>query len=430
MKFKKKAILFFILVLAFIIRLYKIDNPVADWHSWRQADTAAVARNFIKFGFDPLRPRYDDLSNIASGKDNPMGWRMVEFPLYQLVGAGIFKIIGIFSIEVWLRLVTVFASVGSTYFLYKIGEKLVNPRFGLVSAFLFSVIPYSIYYGRTILPESLAVFFALGALVFFAKIKGRTPLFFYSLSAAFASSAILVKPTAGFLLVPIAYLAFKRNGLGKTLKSPLTYIFLFIVFTPFVLWRLWIQNFPEGIPSYEWLLNGDGIRFKGAWFYWLFGERIAKLILGYWGVFFLGLGILSKAGKKSGLFFHWLGLGAISYLIIFATGNVKHDYYQIIIIPSIVFYTALGTELIIKNAGKMFNRIPSYFLLLTFYFLLFALSWHDVRTFYWINNSKIVEAGKKADKILPKDAKVLLRTEETQLFYTKQIVKAGQSDLK
>ena len=36
-------------------RLYRVTGPVADWHSWRQSDTAAVARNFTKFGFDPFR---------------------------------------------------------------------------------------------------------------------------------------------------------------------------------------------------------------------------------------------------------------------------------------------------------------------------------------------------------------------------------------
>ncbi|KKS90138.1 MAG: hypothetical protein UV66_C0008G0013, partial [Candidatus Woesebacteria bacterium GW2011_GWA1_43_12] len=34
-----------ILVLAFVVRLWRIDAPLADWHSWRQSDTAAVARN-------------------------------------------------------------------------------------------------------------------------------------------------------------------------------------------------------------------------------------------------------------------------------------------------------------------------------------------------------------------------------------------------
>ena len=90
--------IFCIAVLTFAVRMYRISEPIADWHSWRQADTAAVARNFIRFGIDPLHPRFDDLSNIPSGKDNPKGWRMLEFPLYQLVATIGYKLEGFVTI--------------------------------------------------------------------------------------------------------------------------------------------------------------------------------------------------------------------------------------------------------------------------------------------------------------------------------------------
>jgi len=53
---KKSCFIYFclglVMVLALVLRLYKIDIPLADHHSWRQADTAAVARNFVKENFD------------------------------------------------------------------------------------------------------------------------------------------------------------------------------------------------------------------------------------------------------------------------------------------------------------------------------------------------------------------------------------------
>jgi len=54
-------ILFLILVAGLSFRLYKISSPLADLHSWRQADTSAVTRNFVKRGIDLSHPRYDDL---------------------------------------------------------------------------------------------------------------------------------------------------------------------------------------------------------------------------------------------------------------------------------------------------------------------------------------------------------------------------------
>ena len=93
------AIIGVILFVALILRLYKINTPLADLHSWRQADTAAVARNFVTDGIDLLHPRYDDLSGRESGRENPQGYRMVEFPLYNSLIAYAYKSLPLFS---WL----------------------------------------------------------------------------------------------------------------------------------------------------------------------------------------------------------------------------------------------------------------------------------------------------------------------------------------
>lgn len=348
----------FIFILAFVLRLYRIDAPLGDWHSWRQSDTAAVARNYLKFGFDALRPRYDDVSSIPSGIDNPMGYRMVEFPLYQLIGAGLVKLYPL-PIEVWLRLVTVVASAMTAVLL---------TRWNFIAGFVYAVLPYSVFYGRTILPETLAVFFAMLSLFLLPK---RTVL-----SAIAAALALLVKPTTIFLLFPAAIIIERRMIL-----------YWIITLVPFGMWRQWISQFPEGIPAYSWLLNSNNIRFKGAWFHWLFAKRIGELILGFWGLIPFGLGM-------RGLFLTW-GLGPLLYLIVFATGNVQHDYYQILLLPAVSLFVAHGLR-----------RMPWFLACVSFLFML-AFSWYTIRTYYWINRPDIVEAGKLADHMLPKDAKVI-----------------------
>ena len=422
----EKIILFSIIFLAFIVRLYKIDNPVADWHSWRQSDTSAVTRNFTKFGFDLLHPRYDDLSNIASGKDNPQGYRFVEFPLYNSLTFllhNVFAQISL-SIEIWGRLVSIFASLASTYFLYLICKKFLNTKTALLSAFFFSFLPYNVFYSRTILPESLMVACTLAMTWFFIKwlelinnesrqgrgssieASGQLAINNYYLLALFsAAAALLLKPFAGFLFIPLIYLIWKKKGF-KGFFNPLVILFFGCSVVPFFLWRFWIARFPEGIPAWQWLLNGDGIRFKGAFFYWLFGERLGKLILGYWGLPFLFLGIITKP-KKENLFFHWWGIAMFVYISVVATGNVKHDYYQIITIPIICIFLAKGAYFLLNEGKKIFSIVTCYMLYVICILLMFALSWHEIRTFYWINKPEIVEAGQIADKVLPKNAKVI-----------------------
>ena len=59
-----KWVLVAIFVLGFIIRLYRFDNTVADWHAFRQSDTNAVSTIFAREGINLLYPRYFDISNI------------------------------------------------------------------------------------------------------------------------------------------------------------------------------------------------------------------------------------------------------------------------------------------------------------------------------------------------------------------------------
>src|SRR3990167_2229123 len=118
MKIKDLITILVILIIALSVRLYKIDTPLADFHSWRQVDTASVARNFAERDFNLLRPRYHDLSNIQSGMENPEGYRYVEFPTYNAIIAALYKYIPLTSLEIYGRLVTVFFSLTTIAILY------------------------------------------------------------------------------------------------------------------------------------------------------------------------------------------------------------------------------------------------------------------------------------------------------------------------
>lgn len=402
-------ILAIIILAAFIVRLYRIDNPVADWHSWRQADTSAVTRNFVKDGIDLLHPRFDDLSNIPSGKENPQGYRFVEFPLYNAAAAGMFNIFNKFSIEMWGRLVTIFSSILSIIFLFLLVRKYLGLRVGLLTAFFFGFLPYNIYYSRTILPDPSMVMAILGGTYFFDRWISQNVIrmtLWYVLAILFTASAFLLKPFALFFTLPIIYLAFRKWGIRLLIK-PQLWLFAILTLAPLILWRNWIQQFPEGIPVFDWLFNENDIRFKGAFFQWIFADRIGRLILGYWGLALLVLGFIRKLNQKEGLFFLSFIASSLIYLFVMAGGNVKHDYYQILIIPTLAIFLAKGADLLLSAPREFFSRITCYLLLVTCLLFMFSFSWYFVRDYFNINNEEIIKAGKIVDQLTPKDAKVI-----------------------
>lgn len=397
-------ILCLIVLLALTLRLYKIDRPIADWHSWRQADTAAVSRNFIKEGYNPFIPRYDDMSAQANDLDNPNRYRFVEFPTFNSIIYVVWLLTGVSTTAA--RLVTVFITLLSTILLYLLVRRFSTVREAQIAAFIFATLPYNVFYSSAILPAPLMVFCILALYLCFIKWLKDEKLFFLVLSIAFANLAILTWPIALFFMLPLVYLTLQKFG-TTFLTKPALYSFAAASLAPFLIWRIWMTRFPEGIPSWQFLLNDANIRFKGAFFRWLIAERMGKLILTVGGFSLFVIGVISKPSKSENYFYFWWLAAVIMYFIVFASGNVRHDYYQIPAVPIFAVFMAKGLTNLIWAKGIEINKSIAKVLAVFLIILTYAFGFYEVRGYYWINRPQIVEAGKAVDKIIPKDAAII-----------------------
>lgn len=393
-----------ILVGGFGVRLYGINNPIADWHSWRQVDTASVSKIFVEEGIDLLHPKYHDVSKIQTGYENPNGYRYVEFPIFNLAHATLSQTFPALSFDALGRMVSIISALLTTYFLFGIGTKLFNKWVGLSSAFFYAFLPFNVYFTRVILPDPMAVMFGIGSVFFFTHYINSKKALLLILSAIFFAIAMLVKPHAIFFGLPLAYLYFSKNTLADAMKSKSLFIALDIALVPFLLWRIWMYQ-PEllrGIAHWEWSFNGNGIRFRPSFWMWIFGERVGKLILGVWGIFPFLYGALS--GKKLTIVHAFL-LGAFLYVSIFASANVMHDYYQTFITPAISIALGVGVYEIWTN--KNFNFFVGKIGLGFAIGMMFLLSFYAIRDNWRINDTGMVGAGREADALLPADALVI-----------------------
>lgn len=403
----QRVIILAVLTIGLYVRLINLNNPIADWHSHRQVDTVAVTQIYSQNGFDFLHPRYFDVSSTQSGRANPQGYRMVEAPIYNSISLAFHNIFHQ-NIEISSRLVSVALSLLSGLFIFLFVFQTTHLFLpSIFSLFIFMVLPFNVYYSRTTLPEPTAVFFMTLALYSFSK-----NIYFSALALALA---ILVKPYTAIILLPTILVINKKNY--KLI------FFGFISLLPFVLWRLWISQFPQGIPVSNWLLNNGNTTTFPAWFhgydlsflnklvalrphwwYWLFQDRLANLILGVYGIIPLFLGLAYQRKHSQAISISLL-LGIILYFIVVAQGNIQHDYYQVLIIPSLSIICGLGNFYIFQIIFK------NYFLKISSLIIIFALStyfsYHKVKEYYKINNPNIITAGQKVDKVTPKDSIVI-----------------------
>lgn len=395
-----------ILFLGLWVRLYKLDNPVADWHSWRQADTAAVARNFYKEGYNPFMPKYDDMSGVAEFPvPNPNRHRFVEFPIYNSLVYFAYLLNGGVD-ERLARLISALISLGSLVFVFLITRRFFGNFTALVASLLFALLPFNVFFSRVILPEPTLVFFSLGMFYFVNRWIFEEKLSLYFVSILFTACAFLVKPAAIFYLLPLIYSYYQKEQ--RWWPIPIRYFgFIIPALLPFIGWRVWMSQFPEGIPASNWLFDGKHLRFKPSFWRWILGDRFGREILGVTGSVLFFIGLLVKPKLHEGLLLHLLVLSSFLFLIVFATGNVQHDYYQTLIVPAIVIFTARGFVVLLQGIPSFVPRFWTIPFALLFLPVTFYITWLEVRGLYQINNPVIVEAGQHADRILPKDAVVV-----------------------
>jgi len=344
---------------------------------------------------------------------------MVEFPLYQGIAAFMYNLFPQLSIEIYLRLITILSSTITGLLLAVMVARRTTWVTGMMTFLAYALFPFSIFYGRAVLPDPFMVFLSIASL-YVLDTKGKEVSWVRTIvSGVLAALALLVKPQAAFLLLPVLVFFFifplKISRIAKFLVWGL------LAVIPFLLWRVWIMQYPEGIPAFDWLLNQNNIRLKGAWFFWLFADRMGRLILGYWGLIPFGLGLI-VVSKQEGMFFRLLLMGSLLYLVIIAGGNVQHDYYQILLLPVISIYVGKGIFYLWTEEKKDVSIFGARGLALISLIFLLSFSWYTIRTYYWINRPEIIEAGTAADKLLPKNAKVIAAYmgDTTFLYQTKR----------
>ncbi len=416
-----------ILAVALLFRLYKIDVPLADFHSWRQADTAAVARNFVNNGFNLLKPTYDDLTSNQSGLENPKGSRLVEFPLYNATFAALYKYLPVTSLEVYGRLVTVFFSLILIACLYFLLLKETSRFAACVGSLVYAVFPFFVFFSRVILPHTMAltcVFLSLTLLYLFSNEKNKFKnAIQFSLATIFFALSLLITPFSVFYFLPTAYLFIKKYKWSIYKNLPV-YLFYALAITPLFLWRKYISQFPEGVPVNFWFMTyvntPEGIKYiflRPAFFRWIFYERINNIILGGYLTVFFVLGMLVKSKKY---FFLSILISALAFLFTFEGVNVQHAYYQILILPAIAIFVALGVDFVFKDNKYFINPLLLSLASLLIFGFSFLISYYQVKDYYNYS-ADLVSIANIVRALTKQDDKIVTDTiGDTTLLYLSQ----------
>lgn len=359
--------LFLALIALVAMRSVWIDTPCAGSHAWRQADTLAVARNYLTEDAPFLLPRIDrrgDLTGICG----------CEFPALNYFVAVAYRMCGLHE---WVgRAVVLLISVLASLCLHAHVRQRSGSSAALIAVLLMNSAPAYFYYSRCVMPDTVAVAAMLVSLWAFGRWLACDRASWLAGSAVAAAFALLVKPSAGILLFGFAFCLLRRDGLG-VLRQVRLWLWTAAILLPFLWWYgvhvPWLneqyglgQYFhtrPDTLGGWRELVTSDlsWILVKKE----LLGKFVSRPALVFavivlWGAWRRRAGGAPAAQmplqrQLDDVLWGWFaGFGV---LVLADAGMFRfHEYYGLPIVPAIAIFAAKGADMALRWAHGQLAR--------------------------------------------------------------------------
>ncbi len=360
-------LLLLITLAGLIPRYYRLDKPLLIFHAWRQCDTAAIARNIYRNGFDFLHPRIDYRGNGANIAET-------ECQIYGLIVAVFYGLLG--EKEAIGRTVTLLFYLATILPLLWLSFHIAG-RYSLpFCLFFFLATPMSVVMSTAFQPDAMMLCFLVYSIaLFWQYLHSKKPSFGVAASITLAL-ALLVKLSAAHVGIVFLGLSLAYYGLSF-IKEVRLWAIAVISLLPACAWYSYASSFPVSFQL--WTLGPHRLE---NWFGWyssvyvkafahhMMGFTLTELVFGLGLIGFIGL-LSTTTGKKRALVISW-AVALLFYLALTSKHMIRHSYYCL---PALPLFALLASWVPAALLRLIEERKQQYFLPATM--ILFALigSW-------------------------------------------------------
>lgn len=343
---------FLIVLLAIAFRLYRLDIPFTEGHSWRQVTNADITRHFAEGDMNVFMPRVS-----WGGLNGAVG---MEFPLLHYVTAIAWRVGG--ESPLVARLVATAFSVTSVVLIFILGRRWFGAPAGRGAAFLFAVSPSMVFFGRALMSDTPMVTFLVAAVLAWDWYFERPQLARAVVAVLFTALGPLVKLPAIVVLAPIGGLALSRLG-RSALRNQTLWMGCATAGALVAAWywhadRIYLETGltqavfrpsgtypPDVAPNVFFLTTyhfatADRLLNREFWIgmadrFW----SIHLTAIGFLGAF-LGLFVGWRAGRALPVVL-WV-LGGFALIVVGAEGQWTHEFHQLPIMPALALLFGVG----------------------------------------------------------------------------------------
>lgn len=417
--------LLFLSAIALILRLYNIDSPIIGVHSWRQADTAAMARNFYEMQL--ARPGLNNLWRFLYPQVDwgGGGYSETEFPIYPAIVSGIYRLTG--DHTVYARLVSVLFSLLGLYFLYRLVELCFDRAVAFWSALFYAILPLSVFYGRTVQPESLVMMSTLGGLYFFKRWTIRENKWDLLGSWVLSAIALLAKVLPLIYLgIPLLFLAVVKYKARVFRRVDLWLYAIALLAVTFAWYHHAHQIYLDtGLTFGFWSDDTDRYSWADLFSIKYWSDILLRLLVRHFAIFGFLIALIGLTCKRNQPADYLWEVGLVSSLLANAlapTSSYIHEYYQLpVMLYGLVFVGKVYSRSFrfLRHKGSQTLSLPSHpgwfrrslqaALFLTFIAgsLIYSLDYMQPEN---VQSSEVYQLAQQIKSATPPDARLLATT--------------------
>jgi 4-amino-4-deoxy-L-arabinose transferase-like glycosyltransferase len=349
---RSRAALLAVFALAAFLRFYRLDLPFVEPYNSlsRQAICATVAKNFYKHGFDFFHPEIDE--NGAG----PYLYN-AEMPFYTYLMALGYGLAG--GVKEWVaRLVSVLFSLGTIAMLMDLVRRTQGARAACGAGLFLALSPLYLAVSRSVQPEACMFFATVGAVWAFWLYREKGEGRWLIATAAFLFLAVATKIYNLYILIPIMYLAWKKDGWAFLRKGRYWLALAFAVLPLLWYFAMWKAGRTEKLiyDPYDFVATRGPagksyLELLGPKYLWFNGRILLVHLLTPLGALFAAISIFAKRPISARVFAAWL-LSVVALMLVMWRTVLDHSYYQLPFAPVLAFYVGCGAVFLWDRANE------------------------------------------------------------------------------
>jgi 4-amino-4-deoxy-L-arabinose transferase-like glycosyltransferase len=340
-----RAAAWIILAAAFLSRLPLWRDPARAVVGWRQTDMASIARNFYQHGYSLLYPQID------WGGAGP-GFVEMEFPLVPWALAWLYRLTGGVH-ESLAGLIPAIAGIATALLTFALVRRLFGTRAGFGAGLIVAVSPAFAGASQSLLSDPVMVAGTVLGVYTFLRWTEERATRWYLVAACSVALAILLKPTAALVGLPIAYLAWLRDG--RTFwRQPWLWLFAALTLAPAALWYWHAHALGVTYGNTFGVIGRGYSKFThpdlliAPAFYTRLAWRITVYLLTPIGSLLFLIGLMRRPRQPAAWIMHvWL-LACALYVAAVAEGHHQMIHYQLPLLPPMAALAGWGLDAVVE----------------------------------------------------------------------------------